>query len=299
MKPHVLFLKQKGYEVDTCNNGYDAIDMAAEGAYDLIILDEMMPGMTGLETLPKIKEVRPTTPVIMVTKSEEENIMDKAVGSKIADYLIKPVNPNQVLLSIKKNVHQQQLVTEQTTADYRSEFGRISSSLQMAETFRDWCSLYRKLTNWEVELSESTDQSIKEVLDLPEDRGQPGVLQVRAPQLLQLDQQAFGRHPVMSHTLMRTNIFPVADENPKTTLLLIDNFRYDQWRSISSLLRGYYDVAPDDFYCAILPTATQYARNAIFAGLMPLAIDKLMPNKWLNDNEEAARTSTRRSSSNG
>ena len=111
LKPHVLFLKQKGYEVDTCNNGYDAIDMASEGAYDLIILDEMMPGMTGLETLPKIKEVRPTTPVIMVTKSEEENIMDKAVGSKIADYLIKPVNPNQVLLSIKKNVHQQQLVT--------------------------------------------------------------------------------------------------------------------------------------------------------------------------------------------
>ena len=115
LKPHVLFLQQKGYEVDTCNNGYDAIDMASEGAYDLIILDEMMPGMTGLETLPKIKEVRPTTPVIMVTKSEEENIMDKAVGSKIADYLIKPVNPNQVLLSIKKNVHQQQLVTEQTT----------------------------------------------------------------------------------------------------------------------------------------------------------------------------------------
>ena len=115
LKPHVLFLRQKGYEVETCNNGYDAIDMAAEGAYDLIILDEMMPGMTGLETLPKIKEVRPTTPVIMVTKSEEENIMDKAVGSKIADYLIKPVNPNQVLLSIKKHVHSQQLVTEQTT----------------------------------------------------------------------------------------------------------------------------------------------------------------------------------------
>ena len=164
LKPHVLFLQQKGYEVDTCNNGYDAIDMASEGAYDLIILDEMMPGMTGLETLPKIKEVRPTTPVIMVTKSEEENIMDKAVGSKIADYLIKPVNPNQVLLSIKKNVHQQQLVTEQTTADYRSEFGRISSSLQMADTFQDWCTLYRKLTAWEVELAESTDQSIKEVL---------------------------------------------------------------------------------------------------------------------------------------
>ena len=179
LRPHVFFLKGKGYEVDTCNNGYDAIDMVRNTSYDLIILDEMMPGMTGLETLPLIKEVRPTTPVIMVTKSEEENIMDKAIGSKIADYIIKPVNPNQVLLSIKKCVHSQQLVTEQTTADYRAE--------------------------------------------------------------------------------------------------------------ISSLLRGYYDVEVDDFYCAILPTATQYARNAIFAGLMPLAIDKIMPNKWLNDNEEGGK----------
>ena len=246
LKPHVLFLKQKGYEVDTCNNGYDAIDMAAEGAYDLIILDEMMPGMTGLETLPK-------------------------------------------MLSIKKNVHQQQLVTEQTTADYRSEFGRISSSLQMAETFSDWCSLYRKLTNWEVELSESTDQGIKEVLTYQKTEANQEFCKFVRRNYYNWINKRSDDTPVMSHTLMRTNIFPVADENPKTTLLLIDNFRYDQWRSISSLLRGYYDVALDDFYCAILPTATQYARNAIFAGLMPLAIDKLMPNKWLNDNEEGGK----------
>ena len=289
LKPHVLFLQQKGYEVDTCNNGYDAIDMASEGAYDLIILDEMMPGMTGLETLPKIKEVRPTTPVIMVTKSEEENIMDKAVGSKIADYLIKPVNPNQVLLSIKKNVHQQQLVTEQTTADYRSEFGRISSSLQMADTFQDWCALYRKLTAWEVELAESTDQSIKEVLTYQKSEANQEFCKFVRRNYYNWINKRSDDTPVMSHTLMRTNIFPVVDENPKTTLLLIDNFRYDQWRSISSLLRGWYDVAQDDFYCAILPTATQYARNAVFAGLMPLAIDRLMPNKWLNDNEEGGK----------
>ena len=289
LKPHVLFLQQKGYEVDTCNNGYDAIDMASEGSYDLIILDEMMPGMTGLETLPQIKEVRPTTPVIMVTKSEEENIMDKAVGSKIADYLIKPVNPNQVLLSIKKNVHQQQLVTEQTTADYRSEFGRISSSLQMADTFQDWCALYRKLTAWEVELAESTDQSIKEVLTYQKSEANQEFCKFVRRNYYNWINKRSDDTPVMSHTLMRTNIFPVVDENPKTTLLLIDNFRYDQWRSISSLLRGYYDVAQDDFYCAILPTATQYARNAVFAGLMPLAIDKLMPNKWLNDNEEGGK----------
>ncbi len=289
LKPHVLFLKQKGYEVDTCNNGYDAIDMAAEGSYDLIILDEMMPGMTGLETLPKIKEARPTTPVIMVTKSEEENIMNKAIGSKIADYLIKPVNPNQVLLSIKKNVHSQQLVTEQTTADYRSEFGRISSQLQMADSFADWCSLYRKLTTWEIELSESNDQSIHEVLTYQKSEANQEFSKFVRRNYYNWINRRDEQSPVMSHMLMRSNIFPVVDENPKTTLMLIDNFRYDQWRSISSLLRGYYDVALDDFYCAILPTATQYARNAIFAGLMPLAIDKLMPDKWLNDNEEGGK----------
>ncbi|MEG2239543.1 MAG: bifunctional response regulator/alkaline phosphatase family protein, partial [Alistipes sp.] len=268
LKPHVLFLQAKGYEVYTCNNGYDAIDMTTEVAYDLIILDEMMPGMTGLETLPKIKEIRPSTPVIMVTKSEEENIMDKAVGSKIADYLIKPVNPNQVLLSIKKNVHSQQLVTEQTTADYRSEFGRLTSSLQMADNFSDWCSLYRKLTNWEIDLAEASDPSIREVLSYQKhEANQEFCKFVRRNYYNWINNRA-EQTPVMSHTLMRTNIFPIAEQNAKTTVLLIDNFRYDQWRSIYSLLRGFYDVISDDFYCAILPTATQYARNAVFAGLM-------------------------------
>ncbi|MEG0788759.1 MAG: PglZ domain-containing protein [Alistipes sp.] len=289
LKPHVLFLQAKGYEVYTCNNGYDAIDMTTEVAYDLIILDEMMPGMTGLETLPKIKEIRPSTPVIMVTKSEEENIMDKAVGSKIADYLIKPVNPNQVLLSIKKNVHSQQLVTEQTTADYRSEFGRLTSSLQMADNFSDWCSLYRKLTNWEIDLAEASDPSIREVLSYQKhEANQEFCKFVRRNYYNWINNRA-EQTPVMSHTLMRTNIFPIAEQNAKTTVLLIDNFRYDQWRSIYSLLRGFYDVISDDFYCAILPTATQYARNAVFAGLMPLAIDKLMPQRWLNDNEEGGK----------
>ena len=289
LKPHVLFLKGKGYDVDTCNNGYDAIDMAGEVAYDLVILDEMMPGMTGLETLPKIKEVRPNTPVIMVTKSEEENIMDKAVGSKIADYLIKPVNPNQVLLSIKKNVHSQELITEQTTADYRAEFGRISASLQMATEFADWCSLYRRLTGWEIELAEASDRSIREVLVYQKNEANQEFSKFVRRNYYNWINRRDEHTPVMSHTLMRSKIFPVVDSGEKTTLLLIDNFRYDQWRSIAPLLRGYYDVSVDDFYCAILPTATQYARNAIFAGLMPLAIDRLMPNKWLNDNEEGGK----------
>lgn len=289
LKAHILFLNAKGYSVDTCNNGYDAIDMVKEIAYDLIMLDEMMPGITGLETLPQLKEIRPTTPIIMITKSEEENIMDKAVGSKIADYLIKPVNPNQVLLSIKKHVHSQQLVTEQTTADYRSEFGNISSSLQVANTFADWCSLYKKITNWEIELSGSTDQSIKEVLSYQKAEANKEFCKFVRRNYYDWINKRSEDTPIMSHTLMRTNVFPVADTSEKTTFLLIDNFRYDQWRSISPLLRGYYDIIQDDFYCAILPTATQYARNAIFAGLMPLAISKLMPNLWLNDSEEGGK----------
>jgi len=289
LKPHVMFLAAKGYEVDTCNNGYDAVDMATATAYDLIILDEMMPGMTGLETLPLIKNVRPATPVIMVTKSEEENIMDKAIGSKIADYIIKPVNPNQVLLSIKKNLHSQQLVTEQTTADYRAEFGRIAAQQQMAQTFQDWCGLYRRLTGWEIELADSTDQSIKEVLAYQKNEANQEFCKFVRRNYYDWINNRSDDTPVMSHTLMRTKVFPVVEAHPKTTLLLIDNFRYDQWRALSSLLRGYYDVALDDFYCAILPTATQYARNAVFAGLMPLAIDRLMPDKWLNANEEGGQ----------
>ena len=288
LKPHIMLLEGKGFEVDTCNNGYDAIDMATEVAYDVIILDEMMPGMTGLETLPLIKDVRPTTPVIMVTKSEEEDIMDKAIGSKIADYIVKPVHPSQMLPLIKKHVLSKELVTKQTTADYGAEFGRIAISMHNASTFSQWAAIYRKLVNWDIELT-GGDESIREILQHQKTEAN----------------RAFGRFvcdnykgwinsrdeatPVMSHTLMRSKIFPVVDSHSKTTLLLIDNFRYDQWRAISGSLRGYFDVATDEFYCSILPTATQYARNSVFAGLMPLAIDKLMPNKWLNDNEEGGK----------
>ena len=291
LKPHVMFLTAKGYEVDTCNNGYDAVELVGSTSYDLVILDEMMPGMTGLETLPLIKEARPSLPVIMVTKSEEENIMDKAIGSKISDYIIKPVNPNQVLLSIKKNLHSQQLVTEQTTADYRAEFGRIAAQQQTASTFTEWGQLYRKVVGWEIELAASSDKSIREVLAYQKDEANQAFSKfVRRNYYDWINRRIDDEEiPTMSHTLMRHRIFPEVDSAEHTTLLLIDNMRYDQWRTIAPMLRGLFDIDTDDFYCAILPTATQYARNALFAGLMPLAIDKLMPDKWLNDNEDGGK----------
>ena len=289
LKPHILTLQNRGCQVDTCNNGYDAIDMVTEGAYDMIILDEMMPGMTGLETLPLIKDIRPTTPVIMVTKSEEEDIMDKAIGSKIADYIIKPVNPSQILLLVKKHIHSQQLVTEQTTADYRAEFGRISQMVDSASTFSQWANIYRKLVGWEIDLAQSSDESIREVLQYQKTEANQAFCRFVCRNYQSWINSRDEDTPVMSHTLMRSKILPVVDSNSKTTLLLIDNFRYDQWRTISPMLHSYYNVVADENYCSILPTATQYARNAVFAGLMPLAIDKLMPNKWLNDNEEGGK----------
>ena len=289
LTPHILFLKSKGYEVTTCNNGYDAAEMVASEVFDLVILDEMMPGMTGLETLPHIKSARPNLPVVMVTKSEEEHIMDKAIGSKIADYIIKPVNPNQVLLSIKKNIHSRELVNRQSTADYRAEFGRIASSLGDARTFEEWCRIYRKLVNWEIELTDSDDTSIKEVLEYQKNEANLEFGKFVKRNYADWINSRNADAPTMSHTLMRSKILPIADSGAKTTLLLIDNFRYDQWRSVAGMLGEWFDVANEELYCSILPTATQYARNAIFAGLMPLAIDKLMPKLWLNDNEEGGK----------
>ncbi len=289
LKAHVMFLEAKGFKIHTCNNGYDAIEMVMESNYDLVILDEMMPGMTGLETLPKIKEIRHDTPVIMVTKSEEENIMDKAIGSKIADFIIKPVNPHQLLHAIKKSVHKREIIAEQRTVDYQQEFARISMSMQMASSFSSWCNLYQRLTKWDIDLAESGDEGIREVLtsQMNEARAEFSKF-VRRNYYDWINGDDEDR-PIMSHTLMRERVFPVVDQGEKVTLLLIDNFRYDQWRSVAPMIHGTFDVEVDEFYCAILPTATQYARNAIFAGLMPLSIAKLMPDKWVHDHEEGAK----------
>ncbi|MBR0339996.1 MAG: response regulator, partial [Alistipes sp.] len=205
LKPHIMILRSKGYEVETCNNGYDAIDMATEVAYDVIILDEMMPGMTGLETLPLIKDVRPTTPVIMVTKSEEEDIMDKAIGSKIADYIVKPVNPSQMIPLIKKHVQSQQLVAEQTTADYRAEFGRIATSMQNARSFQQWAAIYRKLVNWDIELVEG-DESIREILQYQKAEANRVFGRFVCDNYKDWINSRDEDTPVMSHTLMRHNI---------------------------------------------------------------------------------------------
>lgn len=288
LKPHILFLENKGYTIEACNNGYDALDLVQSSTFDLIILDEMMPGITGLETLPKLKALSPTTPIVMVTKSEEEDIMNRAVGANIADYLIKPVNPNQVLLSIKKNIHKQELYDEITTADYRAEFAQISSSFDTADSFEDWCNIYKKLYHWTLQLEDSNDESIGEILVYQKTEANNAFAKYIKRNYLDWFKPKTISKPVLSHTLMKNKVFSLVEKG-KTTFLLIDNFRYDQWLMIRPLLSPYFNVEKEEFYCSILPTATQYARNAIFSGLTPLAIDKIMPDQWLNDNEHGAK----------
>ena len=286
LKPHILFLEEKGYDVTPVISGQDAIDSCSEQTFDLIFLDENMPGLTGLETLVSIKEIDPAVPVIMVTKSEEESIMNQAIGNRIADYLIKPVNPNQLLLSIKKNLHKNDIITTATTESYQQEFGRIGMQINDSFTADDWAEVYKKLVYWEIELEEN-QAPMQEML----------IMQKREAN------SAFGKfirknymgwmtdpasRPLMSPDLFKTKVFPLLDAGEKVFFILIDNFRFDQWRVVRSLLSDRFTV-DEEMYYSILPTATQYARNAIFSGLMPAQIAQMFPDLWVDEESEEGK----------
>ncbi len=285
LKPHILFLRSKGYEVLTVNNGHDALEMAQHGRPDLIFLDENMPGLSGLETLQKLKQMSPHTPVVMITKNEEENIMDQAVGQKIADYLIKPVNPNQILLSIKKNLHADRLVSEQTGDDYRQEFMSLSRDISSCDTFDDWQALYDRLTYWELELA-GRESSLEEMLEMQ--KREANAAFSRFVRLNYQDWIAGRDRPLMSPDVFKQKVFPLLDSGEKVFFILIDNFRLDQWRIIRPLLGELFNM-DEGTYCSILPTATQYARNAVFSGLMPLDIERMFPDLWVDEDDEQGK----------
>lgn len=286
LKAHILFLEKKGYEVDTVTNGYDALEQCAQTAYDLILLDENMPGINGLETLARIKEVLPTVPVVMVTKSEEENIMDQAIGSKIADYLIKPVNPTQILLTLKKNIHQKEIMTEVTQSDYQQEFGKIGMQIGDARSFDDWKEVYRRLTHWEQELV-AADSQMTEMLAMQRQEANLGFGKfIRKNYMRWIDGDE--DRPVMSPDIFKSAVFPALNRGEKVFLLVIDNFRFDQWRTLQTEIADQFQIE-EDLYMSILPTATQYARNAIFSGLMPNLIAKMFPELWVDEDSEEGK----------
>ncbi len=286
LKPHILFLQEKGYEVVPVISGQDAIDCCREESFDIIFLDENMPGLTGLETLSHIKEIAPNVPVVMVTKSEEESIMNQAIGNKIADYLIKPVNPHQLLLSIKKNVHKNVIISQTTTESYQQEFGRIGMQINDSLTTRDWMEVYKKLIYWELELESSQVPMTDMLLMQKEEANNAFGKFVRKNYESWINNSA--ERPLMSPDLFKKRIFPMLEEGEKVFFILIDNFRMDQWRVVKDLLAEFYTF-DEDMYYSILPTATQYARNAIFSGLMPLQIEQLFPELWVDEESEEGK----------
>lgn len=289
LRPHILFLQDKGYEVVTVTNGNDAISQVRNRAFDLIFLDENMPGLSGLETLSRIKTLRPEVPVVMITKSEEENIMDQAIGSKIADYLIKPVNPNQVLLSIKKHTQTRELVSQKTTQDYQAEFSSISLRIDSARNFTDWCEIYRKLVYWELELESSASAEMKEILLFQKNEANHEFAKYISQNYQSWFEEKNADKPLLSPSVMKNTIFPLLDKGEKVVFIVIDNLRLDQWQVIYQLLKDYLTVVNDVLYCSILPTATQFARNALFAGLMPLEIGQLLPELWISEDEDESK----------
>ncbi len=286
LKPHILFLENKNYQVVTCNSGQDALEEIKKNRFDIVFLDENMPGLSGLETLNEIKILEASLPVVMITKSEEEYIMEEAIGSKIADYLIKPVNPNQILLSLKKTLDHSRLISERTTANYQQEFRKISMDLSMVNTYEEWAELYKKLIYWELRLEEIEDTGMFEILE-----SQKIEANNHFSKFIDTHYEDWFKdedRPVMSHTLFKELVQPELKGQP-TLLLVIDNLRYDQWFAFEDTLNPYYKKNKEVPYYSILPTATQYARNAIFSGLMPSEMEKKYPQWWKNDTDEGGK----------
>ncbi len=291
LQPYIIYLKGKGYEVTTASNGEDAIDTLADTVPEIVFLDENMPGMTGLETLQEIKRLHPEVPVVMITKSEEEHIMEQAIGEKIADYLIKPVNPSQILLCLKKHIHQRSIVTEQVQQNYRQEWSDISYMIDTATTIEEWQAIERTLTKWDLELENSPMRSLIEDQRTQANSAFSKWVAKNYETIFESRKNATLKEEslLMSPDVMKHAVFPLLDKGEKVLFCVIDNFRYDQWKTIQPLISEFYAIQHEEQYTSILPTATQYARNAIFSGLMPLQIQQMFPDLWVEEGDEESK----------
>jgi len=286
LKPHIIFLKQKGYEVFTSSNGADALDMISGQMFDIVFLDENMPGLSGLETLAMIRKRQPGLPVVMITKSEEEAIMNEAIGSSINDYLIKPVNPHQILLSLKKNLENKKLIGEKASAGYQQIFRHFALALSGPLELSQWVEIFRQLTFWELELDKSSDSNLKEIFQMQKSEANNVFSRYVEKNYLGWLRGNSHEKPILSHTVFREKCLPLIKGEAKTFLILIDNLRFDQWKAIQPIFEEHYRIVSDDVYCSILPTATQFARNSFFAGLLPGEIEKRHPDLWINEGDE-------------
>lgn len=287
LRPYIIFLEEKGYAVTTVTNGKDAVELCKKESFDIIFLDENMPGISGLEALSEIKLIDPNVPLVMITKSEEEDIMNMAIGNKIADYLTKPVNPSQILLTLKKNIHKKEIITEHTTSSYQQEFRNIGMQISEAKSYPEFEDIYRKLVYWELELAEA-DNEMQNILKMQKAEANNSFNKfIRRTYLDWMNKDV--EKPLLSPEIVKKKIFPHLDNGEKLFFVVVDNFRYDQWLIIREMMSDLFVFTEEDMYCSILPTATQYARNAIFSGLMPHKIRQMYPNLWVEETDEESK----------
>ena len=287
LKPHIIYLEDKGYSVVDVDNGIDALDILDEQNFDLVFLDENMPGLLGLETLSLIKKKKPNLSVIMITKNEEESIMEEAIGSKISDYLIKPVNPNQILLSIKKNIDTKRLVEQKVIRDYQGKFNDLSMSISNSSNTDDWIDIYKRIIYWELELDKSENRSVSEIICMQKNEANAQFFKFVKNNYH--DWMNRKSSPLLSNNIFRKKVLPILDQNIPTYFILIDNLRYDQWKILEPLLLDNFDIVNNDIYYSILPTSTQYSRNSIFSGLLPSEIQERFGDKWKSEDDEGGK----------
>ena len=285
----ILFLENKGYQVHTKTNGYDAVEFVKNNLVDVVLMDESMPGISGLQALQQMKQLNSNLPVVLITKNEAENLMDEAIGSQISDYLIKPVNPNQVWLSLKKIIDNKRLVAEKTTSAYREQFRDLFMALNSNPNYNEWMEVYKKLVYWELEIKKSDSSELQEVFQTQKTEANTEFFKFVSKNFSSWVSDEIADAPIMSHTLMKYKVLPHLEKGTPLFFLLIDNLRFDQWKIIQPILAESFRIHEEETFYSILPTATQYARNAIFAGMLPLDIEKKFPNQWKNDDEEGGK----------
>ena len=289
LKPHILFLQQRGYDITPVNNGAEAVELSSENHFDVVFLDEHMPGMSGLEALTQIKNVKPNLPIVMITKNEEELIMEEAIGGKIDDYLIKPINPSQILLSVKKILDNKRLVLEKTNISYQQEFRKISMAFQEKMNHEEWADIYKKIIHWELQLEQADNSDMVEVLETQKVEANANFCKFIRKNYEEWLNNPNIERPLLSHLVMKKKVFPEIKQGKPLFMLVIDNLRFDQWKRIEPILAEYYNVDSEQAYYSILPTTTAYCRNAIFSGMMPSEMAKIHPDLWVSEDEDESK----------
>ncbi|MCR5454905.1 MAG: PglZ domain-containing protein [Bacteroidales bacterium] len=287
LKVQILFLRGKGYDVTTASNGLDAIEDVRSNTFDIIFLDENMPGLSGLDTLRAIREINSDVPVVMITKNEGEEIMDEALGSKVSDYLIKPVNPFQILSSIKKNIDNKRLVSDKTAEEYQSEFQTLGSEIAQVENFDGWATMYKKLVDWDLKLQDLNEDktTLYEIFNFQKNEAGTAFCKYFEKNYEKWVNGPRTARPMMQMDVFQERILPMLSSGQKVFWIVIDNLRFDQWKALQPTIAEYLAVEKEEILCSILPTATQYARNAMFSGLTPLMISQIYPELWTDEDE--------------